>query len=214
MSGTPNLNPYAIEQAPHEPSFGNVVAGGEKNYPTPLRVIAIVFLIFGCIGLLYGPMQILQGIVYTFMKIPSTGDDTNLNMIKVMTEHAWTYWVMGLLCLVISIPMAIAGIGLLRRSRWALGFTGVTAMAAIVYKVIDIGLQFFTQSKVVGSMQTTFTSNNPNVDPTILNWSMFIGVFIGVLLFGLPPLGFYVWSSIYCRKPGLADYFSKKPSTN
>jgi hypothetical protein len=207
MGMVPSNNPYEPIPVPEQP-----LDTTSRKLPGLLTVIAVLFCVFGALGLLSIPMMVLGLVMQAVMpqgkptnpaeeiqqKIQGVADSLLIPNLAFAASNG-----------VISGFLLATGIGIFRRRRWAPILGWRTSLAAIFLEIgraVFGGYAAYLQFGVLGELPEP--ANAPFNLKDFMGW-----VFAGVLCFSagyvLVKIAMYVVAMIQLQRPAHRGFFTQ-----
>ncbi len=195
-------NPYASGDLAidgHNRELETRLGNDNTVFPAAITVIGIVLLIFGIVGVPTGLWNIASPFVLPML--PQFDDESQRSMMSQMADLKGFLLVSGSYCTILSISMFIAGVGLLKKRLWGAKLGATVCLAAIVYKLIELGGAIYSQQAFAEQMSATMSRSNSDAMETETISRIMSFVMVGVaILFSIPFYIFYGWAAYYLRR--------------
>jgi hypothetical protein len=180
-----------------------------REMPFGLKVVSIVAIVFGCLGVLGGGFSLLMLFVNRQDRA-ATGSGAQAELNRRVLEHAKKMRPRQLVLvpasLAISVLLLAAGISGLKLQ--GLGFMRLAFAASLVTDSISAAYGIFAQVKLMDLMQDY--AKSAGSDPTFtmgMKLSVSIGLFFAVGWL-VAKVGFYVASLVFFNKRAVREAFS------
>lgn len=135
-----------------------------RTMPAPApswpSVLGILTLVLGVFGTLVGAFAVLSPLVMSFWArfVPAEG------RAGLAVAERWTTWTVasGGLAIALSLLLMVAGIGLLRRRRWACPLLQTWAVLRMMPAVGQVGVAYLVQRETLASMSQQMPASMPS----------------------------------------------------
>ncbi len=199
------------EETPAHPPIAPPPAVAAARTKSPCvwpRVLGIVAIVFGSLGVLGGCMGLLFPILQSvFEDAVSKGGGPDI----FGTMQGWQGWTLAgsVLGMVISVLLIVEGIGLLRRRPWSIRLGYCWAVLKITFVLVNSIVGYFIQRDIQQAMFQEFANQGtpmPPIGPGFFEIMGAFGIVVGIVWGWALPVFLIVWFSRSKIRAEVADW--------